>query len=207
MASTGFYLEVDASDLKDTINRLKSVMTEQQFTNAMHGIFNRTGNHVKAILKKDLPQKYEVKPGDIGKAVKKGRVTTGGLGVGCCIPIVAPRRSIGGGFSASGGAHGWNSMKRRYRVKSRIVKSGQSTLPQNMSTYGGLPPFRNLGSKLGGLTFTRAGKERLPIMKVSGIAIPQMPINRSEADVQKDIKDYLEKEIERRFNYLLMSGK
>lgn len=207
MASTGFYLEVDTSDLNKTFNRLKSVMTEQQFTNAMHGIFNRTGSHVKAILKKDLPQKYEVKPGEIGKAVKKGRVTTSGLGVGCCIPISAPRRSIGGGFSASGGAHGWNSLKRRYRVKSRIVKSGQSTLPQNMSAYGGLPPFRNLGSRLGGLTFTREGKERLPIRKVSGIAIAQMPLNRSEAEVQKDIKDFLEKQMEQRFNYLLMSRK
>ena len=202
----GVYLEIDASDLSGQIERLKLVMTEQQFINAMHGIFNRTGSHVKTILKNDLPNEYEVKAGEIGRAVQRAKVTSGGLGVGCCIPIVAPRKSIGGGFSASGGAHGWNSLKRRYRVKARIVKSGQSTLPAQASSYGGQPPFRNLGSSLGGLTFTRAGKGRLPIMKMSGIAIPQMPMNRSEGEVQKDIKDFLEKEMERRFTALLATG-
>lgn len=204
----GVYLDIDASDLNEKMARLRSVMTEQQFTNAMHGIFNRTGGHVRKILKTDLPHQYEAKPGEIGRAVQKARVTSGGLGVGCSIPIVAPRKNIGGGgFPASGGAHGWNSLRRKYRVKARIVKSGQSTLPAQASSYGGQPPFRNLGSKLGGLTFTRAGKDRLPIEKVSGIAIPQMPMNRSEPEVQKDIKEYLEKEMERRFNALLATGR
>ena len=205
----GIYLDVDARDLKDKIDRLYLAMTPKQFENAMYGIFKRTGGHVKRILREDLPKEYEIKPGEINRAIKSPKVTGGGLGVGCSIPIVGARRSIGpGGFSASGGAHGWNSLRRKYRVKARIVKSGQSVLPAEAESYGGLPPFRNLGAKkLNGLAFTRAAHGRLPIEKMVGIAIPQMPMNRSEADVQADIKSYLEKQIEQRFNALLINGR
>ena len=187
------YLEIDASELSGQIDRLKSALTPARVNQVMYGIFQRTGGHVRQILKEDLPKQYYITPGAVGKAVGRAIMTGGSGGAGCIIPVTGPKLSIGGGFSASGGAHGWASLHRKYRVKARIVKSGQSTLPQNMSSYGGQPPFRNLGSKLGGLTFTRAGKGRTPIMKVSGIAIPQMPTNRSEADVQSDIKAYMEK--------------
>ncbi len=190
-------LEVDASDLTGEIERLRSVVTPKRFDQIMYSIFQRTGGHVRKILKSDLPRDYYAKPSEIGSAVKSARVTSGGgLGVGCTIPIIGPKKSIGGGFSASGGAHGWNSLHRKYRVKSRIVKAGTSTLPSQMGSYGGMPPFRNLGSKLGGLTFTRAGKSRLPIMKVVGIGIPQMPMNRSQEEVQADIMAYMKNRIE-----------
>lgn len=201
------YLEVDASELNSRIELLRSAMTEKQFNQAMYGIMRRTGGHVRNILKKDLPKQYEIKPGAVGKAVQNARVSTGTMGVGCTIPVVGPRLSIGSGFKASGGAHGWNSLHRRYRVKARIVRSATSTLPGHMSSYGGMPPFRNLGSKLGKLTFTRAGKSRLPIMKISGIAIPQMPTNRSEGEVQGDIKRYMERQIEQRIYALLLNGR
>lgn len=203
MAVGSIYLEIDASELDEQITRLRSVMTPERFNQVMYGIFKRTGGHVRKILKTDLPKQYYAKSGEIGKAVGNPKVVMGGLGVGCTIPVRGPRKSIGGGFSASGGAHGWNSLRRKYRVKARIVKAGQSTLPQTMASYGGQPPFRNLGSTLGGLTFTRAGKSRLPIMKVSGIAIPQMPMNRSEADVQRDILDYMERRIEHEFQRVI----
>lgn len=210
----GIYLDIDASDLNEKMDRLRNAMTEQQFTNAMYGIFKRTGGHVRKILKSDLPHKYEAKPKEIGEAVKKEKVTSGGLGVGCSIPIRAARKGIGGkGFPASGGR---NDKKfaylsfagKRYRVKAKIVKDNTSVLPQVMNSYGGQTHFRNLGAaKLNNLVFTRAGRARLPIEKVSGIAIPQMPMNRSEPEVQKDIRVYLEKEMERRFNALLINGR
>ena len=80
-------------------------------------------------------------------------------------------------------------------------------MPDKMGSYGGEPPFRNLGSKLGKKTFTRAGKARLPIMKVVGIAIPQMPMNRSEDDVQEDIKIYMQKRIEYEFQRVIAGGR
>lgn len=196
-------LEIDASELSGEIDRLRSIMKPERFDRVMYGIFSRTGGHVRKILKKDLPPHYYVKAGEIMSAVKSPKLSIGGGGTGCVIPITAPKKSIGGGFSASGGAHGWNSKKRKYKVKARIIKAGQSTLPDIMSTYGGQPPFRNLGSRLGKLTFTRAGASRLPIMKVSGIAVPQMPMNLSKPEVQKDILDYMERRIEHEFQRVI----
>ena len=205
------YLEIDASDLDKEISRLRDVMTPEQFERAMYGIFNKTGGHVRRILREDLPHKYYAKGGEISSAVGGAKVTTGAGGVGCAIPIRDTRKNIGSArhsFSATGGAHGWKSLKRKYRVKAKVVKDGVSVLPANASSYGGQPPFRNYSaSKLNNLAFTREGKSRLPIRKMEGIAIPQMPMNRSEPEVQKDIKVYLEREMERRFNALLMTGR
>ena len=199
MAGPGVSLEIDASDLMAETERLRAVMKPEQFERAMYRVFSRTGGHVRRILRTDLPKQYHVTSGDVGAAVKNAKITHGGGGVGCAIPVVGEKRNIGSKFKASGGAHGWNSLRRKYRVNAKIVKAGTSTLPSQMSSYGGQPPFRNLGSRLMPLTFTRAGKARLPIMKVSGIAIPQMPTNRSEADVQNDIKEYMYQRMEHEF--------
>lgn len=199
MATPSIYLEIDASELQGKINALKAVVTPERFNQIMYSIFQRTGGHVRMVLRQDLPVDYHVKAGQINAAVGSPKMTSGAGGVGCAIPIRDSRGTIGGRYGASGGAHGWNSLKRKYRVKGKVVKAGVSTLPTHMSSYGGQPPFRNLGSKLGGLTFTRAGKGRFPIKKVVGIAIPQMPMNRSQAEVQKDILEYMEKRIEHEF--------
>ena len=197
----GIYLTVDASDLEHKINLLRRNMSGAQFERAMYGIFNRTGKHVKRILQDELPKQYVISPSKVGKAVQRPQVS----GTSCIIPIRDKRGNIGSQYAASGGAHGWNSLKRKYKVKARIVRSGQSTLPGKV--MAGYPPFRNLGSKLGKLTFTRTSKARGPIMKVSGIAIPQMPMNRSQGEVQQDIALFLAKQIEQRFMYLMGSGR
>lgn len=199
MATPSINLEIDASELQGKIDALKAVVKPERFNQIMYSIFQRTGGHVRLILRQDLPVDYHVKAGQINAAVGSAKMTGSAGGVGCTIPIRDSRGTIGGRYSASGGAHGWNSLKRKYRVKGRVVKAGVSTLPTNMGSYGGQPPFRNLGSKLGGLTFTRAGKRRFPIKKVVGIAIPQMPMNRSQAEVQKDILDYMKQRIEHEF--------
>lgn len=208
MANAGWRLEIDASDLAEEIERIRQVATPEQFERVMYRIFSRTGGHVRQILRKDLPKQYHVRPKDISNDIQGTKVTAGGVGgVGCIIPIRGVRKTIGKTYRASGGAHGWNSTKRKYRVKARIVKSGQSVLPPQVSSYGGMPPFRNFDApKLNGIAFTRRGKARLPIAPVKGIAIPQMPLNRSEPDVQKDIMDYMEKRTEHEFMQLMRSG-
>ena len=211
VANSGVYLEIDASDLSEEIDRLRSIMTEKQFNNAMHGIFKRTGSRVKTILGNDIPKDYQVKKAEVRRTVGTPSVTTSALGVGCSIPVKGARRGIGPGnasYSASGGARGWASLKKKYRVKAKILKSGASTLPANASSYGGEPPFRNLSAAaLHNQTFTRKGKDRLPIEKVTGIAIPQMPLNRSENEVQRDIKEYMQQRMEARFQALIANGK
>lgn len=198
-------IDIDATDLRNKTLKLQSVMKPVQFEQAMYGIFRRTGRHVSQILRKDLPKRYEVKPGDISAAVKEPNLTMGFGGVGCTIPIRGARGKIGSQYKASGGAHGWNSVRRKYKVKTRVVKGAQSTLPAKW--HSGYPPFRNLGSKLGTLTFARSSKARGPILKLTGLAIPQMPMNRAQDDVQRDIKEYLEKQMDDRFRAFLRIGK
>lgn len=195
----GIYLSIDASEVTAELNRLAGLMKPEVFQRGVVRVYARTGQHVRQILKQDLPQQYVIKPGEVGSAVGSARIS----GWSCSIPVRGAKRKIGPQFSASGGAHGWQSLKRKYRVNAKIVKSGASTLPGSMASYGGQPPFRNLGSKLMPQTYTRAGKARGPILPVSGIAIPQMPTNRSEADVQKDIMDYMKKRIEHEFSRIL----
>jgi len=211
MANAGIRLEIDASDLKEEINRLRSVATPEQFDRAMYRIFLRTGGRVRKIVKQDLPKQYHVKQKDVASDIQGTKITSGGVGgVGCIIPIRGTRRAIGNkkGYSATGYKKGWNSVKGKYKIKAKIVKSGESVLPANVSSYGGQPPFRNnTARKLNMLTFTREGKARLPIKPVKGIAIPQMPLNRSKPDVQKDIMDHMRKRIEHEFQLLMGSGR
>lgn len=201
MADKGpIYLYIDATDVMKKAEALRRNLSDEQVHRAMRRVYRRVPGHVRMILRQDLPKKYYVKPGEINAAVKKGTVSD----LSCSIPVVGRRRDIGGkGVSASGGAHGWKSLKRKYRVKAKIVKSGVSTLPQRVGHTGGNAPFRNLGSSIMPLTWTRRSKRRLPIEKMVSIALPQMPTNRSEADVQKDIKDYMYQRLEHEFNQLL----
>ena len=201
-------LEIDASELNAEINRIRNIMSPEDFNTVLFRTFDDTGKKVKTILKRDLPHAYHIKPGEVGAAVKNARINGYAGSVGCVIPVTAGRRSIGpGGFTASGGSHGWNSRNGKYHVKSRIVKARISTLPDSMKSYGGQPPFRNLSAKrLNGLAFTRAGKEKLPIEKIVGIAIPQMPINRSEAEVQSDILQHMKERMEHHIMFVLGGG-
>lgn len=202
MANPGVYLDVDISDAMETINALRAIHTPENFERLMYSAIRRTGRHVKTILKKDLPKEYNAKPSWIGSQVGAPKIELGGgvAGVSCSIPIKGTRGTIGGTFNASGGAHGWNATRRRYKVSAQMVKSKRSILPSEMKHQGGYPPFRNLGSKLGKLTFTRTGektsKGKDAIAKVVGISVPQMPLNRSEDDVQTDIMDMLMKRLE-----------
>ena len=129
-----------------------------------------------------------------------------GNNVSCVIPIVKERGKIGGSgmYGARGGARGWN-IKGKYTVKASILKGGRSALPGNLPNMGGQPPFRNISApKLNGITFTRKGKGKFPIAPVEGIAIPQMPLNRSKDAIEKDVKELLEKRMEHVLEQVLL---
>ena len=204
MARQAVYLNVDISDATSKIKELQAAHTEEQFTKLMYNAFKRTGAKVKTIMRQDLPKKYDVKPSWVGSQVGAPKTSMGGGGVNCSIPIDGKRGTIGGTYKATGGAHGWNALRRkRYKITAQMVKSGSSTMPKEMHNQGGNPPFRNLGSKLGKLAFTRKTKARFPIARVVGIGVPQMPMNRSQGEVQKDIMDVLMKRLEHEHAYLI----
>lgn len=202
------YLEIDASETYEKLMALSLRCNEKNVNLAMKRAFRRVPPRVKKILKEDIPKQYYATKGEIGDAVRPARITGGGLGgVGCIIPITAERKKLGRGgkgrFTSFGGRKGWN-INGPYKITARIVKAGKSTLPSHAGSYGGQPPFRNLSAgSLNGLVFTRTGTSRLPIEVMSGIAIPQMPINRSEADVQHDIGQFVEERARHELEYLL----
>lgn len=194
------YLDVDLSDVQQRIDFLEKILTREKFRQLMQRTFTKAGRKVKKIMKDDLPQEYHVKKKDVGAAVR-APILGGDEGdeAGCSIPIVSIRGPIGGHmFTASGAAPGWKV--RKYRVKARIYRSERSTLPKTMHQYGGFPPFRNSRApQLNGVAFTRVSKKRLPIQKIVGIAIPQMPLNKSEDTVQEDIKKVVQENLELEF--------
>lgn len=200
-------IDVDMSQLENDINYLKTHMTPQRFAAAMYGVFRATGRHAATIMKKDLPHMYHVTASEVGAAVKQPNMNISGTNVSCSIPIRGVRKTIGKGFAASGSARGWQSVRKKYRVTAKIVKGQVSKLPTNMPKYGGMPPFRNIPSKLGIAAFTRGGRNRFPIKAVVGIAVPQMPMNRSADEVENDLLDYAEERLRHRIEALLSGGR
>ena len=182
-------------------------LSEQRFHSVIASEFRRLRTPVKKILGDDVPQEYEVKAATVRGAVKAARVSVGS-NVSCIIPIMKERGKIGGSgmYGARGGARGWN-IKGKYTVKASILKGGTSILPGNLPNMGGQPPFRNISApKLRGITFTRKGQSRFPIAPVEGIAIPQMPMNRSKGAIEKDVKELLEKRMEHVLEQVLLGN-
>ena len=136
-------LEVDTSDVQKKAYALAAMLSEQEGKAMLYAAFKRTGGHTRQIMKKDLPREYEIGATRVGQAVQNAKVSISNLGVNCLIPIVGKRGAIGSTYRATGGAHGWASMHRKYTITARIVKSGRSRLPEQMNNIGGQPPFRN----------------------------------------------------------------
>lgn len=190
----GIMLDIDASEVIEKFERAKDIITADNMRRAAARSFRETARHTRVVLSKDLPVQYHIPAMEVRSAVGSPRIG----GFSCVIPVTGKRRSIGGsGYAAKGGHPGWNPP--HYNITAKIVKSGTSTLPDKASSYGGQPPFRNTAARKSGVAvhaFTRGGKSRFPIEKMVGIAIPQMPTNRSREDVQEDIKTFLEKRVD-----------
>lgn len=182
-------VEIDDAELQRDLLALKAACTPEVFNRAMYRVMVRTSSTIKRIVKTDVPHEYEVRPGQVAATIGKPRMTSSGTGVGCIIPVVGPRRYIGPEFKAKHGAHGWKVLRRkkRYKVTARIVKGQESELPTKLDDFNGMAPFRNLGSKIMPNAWHRLSKKRGPIMSMVGIAIPQMPLNRSRDEIEGEI--------------------
>ncbi|MDD3881904.1 MAG: hypothetical protein PHI27_06595 [Eubacteriales bacterium] len=194
------YIYIDTSDVDRVTQKLRMVMTQHQFELLMYRVFKRTGEHVKTIIKREVPKEYEAKPSWIASNIGKPKMSFGGIGgasVGCTIPIDGTRGVLGSRFSASG-PRGRRRKSGKYSIHAKIVKGQSSTLPAVMSHQGGQPPFFN-----GKIVMTRKGKERLPIVRVAGLGVPQMPMNRSRDSVQTDILNTISARIEHEYARLV----
>lgn len=209
MAKNAKYLDIDISNAKETLDKLRAVHTEENFKKAVYRAFKRTGNYTKKIVAKDVSEHYNITQKRVREHIGAPRTSmgTGAMGVSCVIPITGRRLTVGGTYNAKGGRHGWKGIKagKRYKITAKIVRNEQSTLPEEMKRQGGQPPFRNLSApKLKKIAFTRIGKARdAKIVPVVGLAVPQMPMNRAREDVQADVVDYLKKRLEHEHEYLV----
>lgn len=173
---------VDTSDLQGVMAEMRKALSHEGFVKLMRWTFTDVAKSARRLIYQAVKEEYVAKRGFIYAGIQNPKVTVGGGGVSCIIPLAGPRGGIGSDYTASGGARGWKI--RRYKVKAKIVRGGTSVMPPQMSSYGGQPVFRNLSWKK--IAFTRAGKGRLPIMKVVGIAMSQMSLNRSaDSTVEK----------------------
>lgn len=193
------FLDIDISRAKGTIEALRAMHTEKEFRNIMYSAFKRAGRSTRTAVKRIIPQDYNVTQSTVYKQIGEPRVQFGGgeLGVSCSIPIDGARMTIGGTFKATGGAAGWNVKKgKRYKIRAQIVRGQKSVLPEEMTHQGGNPPFINKSApQLHGVAFTRTGRKtkngKDQIVRVVGLGVPQMPLNRSEDKVQDSIVDIL----------------
>lgn len=205
----GVYLDIDITDAKQKMETLRAVLSEREMRQLSYRVLRRTGAKVKSIVSTDVPKKYHIQKGTVASDIRSPRMGNIGAGeISCCIPIEGKRHIIGGKtFPAKGGRHGWKNIKggKRYKITAQIIKGETSVLPETIKDQGGNPPFRNLGArKLNNATFTRAPgvgfpPDNLPIVRVAGLAVPQMPMNRAEDDVQNDVRNHMMDRIEKEY--------
>lgn len=211
------YLRIDMRELTQLVNHMHHIHTEENFQKLMYRALARTGTHVRTQLGKILPLDYEVNATWVRSQVGKPRTTfTGGTaGVQCIIPLEGKRGILGDRFKAgvrSGnagqglrgklmvrkGTKGNYRYERRkqYSINAKLVQGQISQLPDKMRNQGGNPPFFIFSSvRRIPIVFTRRTKRRKPIVRVVGLNVPRMPLNRSREEVQKETIEMLEKRI------------
>ena len=189
------YLYVDMSDLKTKLEWMKSVLNKDQFEKLMYRTFAETGRRAKTLVAKEVQQDYVVTQQWVKSQIGSYKLQFGGeFPVTCTIPLKGVKGSIGGRFPLSSPARS----RKQGVVRSSIVKGQVSTLPSHMTNQGGNPPF-----VVNGVAFTRRTAERYPIVRVVGLGVPQMPLNRSQEKVEDSILEYTERRLDHHFARML----
>ena len=195
----GAWLNVDMGDVARTIEYLRGILTRDQFERLLYRTFGEVGRRSKTIISRAVRRDYVATDGWIQAGIMRPQLSMGGaFGVECRIPLKGAKGVIGQTFPASGGSG------RRYgrrRITASIVRSGRSRLPAVMRNQGGNPPFM-----AGGVAFTRRTAARLPIVRVAGLGLPQMPLNRSADEVQDQILQLAGQRLEHNFMHMFGSG-
>ena len=150
------------------------------------------------MIGREVVQDYAVTQQWVKSQIGSYQLSFGGeFPVTCKIPLKGHKGSIGGRFALSSPARS----RRQGRVRARIVRAGVSTMPQRMDNQGGNPPF-----VANGVAFTRRTKARFPIVRVVGLGVPQMPLNRSAEKVQDALLDYAGQRLEHHFGRMIQGN-
>lgn len=196
MVQGGAYLNVDTGDLARTIDYLRGIMTRDQFERLMYRTFGEVGRRSRKIISDAVRQEYTAPVAFIKAGIGRYQLSMG-AGVECRIPLKSVKGVIGQTYRAGGG--------RRW-ISASIVRSGRSRLPRVMRNQGGNPPFFRPHHQ-GGVVFTRRTAARLPIVRVVGLGVPQMPLNRAEDETRERILDLAWRRLEHNFYFMLGGGR
>ena len=203
-------IQCDTSKLMALGNRLSKSNLEEAATKAIHAAGDTLQQEIPALIDKY----YHGGMGWIASAVED---TNKGF-MSCTIPIVGSKGGLGevfpagGGYSAvtisrttkSGKRVQYERMMKKKGAKgggsvvAHIVKAGLSRLPATLPNQGGNPPFM-----AGGVVKTRRTSRKFPIVRVMGLAVPQMADTRAAKDIYKMAEQELDKNIERFIGQLL----
>lgn len=195
---------VDVSELQKRVGQLSLVYTENIVNKALIRTMRESPTAVKKILRADLPIAYEVQAKAINQAVQPARISKVSP-IQCIIPLKSTKNIIGGSSAKitrrSDGKPGRPTKAMlaagKNKIWAKILKGKVSVVTKAGHSQGGNPAFVAKG-----LAFARKGKERLPIVRVAALAVPQMPVNRSEDLVKKDIEKFVLNRFEHNWNYL-----
>lgn len=179
----GRIFELDVSQALAAIAKLKKDLSPEQFNRVMTRTLDEVGRRSHTIIDREVRKKYEVKSSWVLSKIGKHKIYMSGGGVTCIIPIKGDRGSVGGTFKT----YSW---KRGTKARAKIVKSNTTEIPAvmpNKTPYTGRPSFQ-----VGGLVFTRKTDERLPIVNVKGLGVPQMPEQRARPEVEAKVSKLFE---------------
>lgn len=190
MARIGVDIRIDASQALQKISEAQKMLSPDRCREYMRLTLTDTGRAAKSVVSDTVVEDYVVTKSWAADKVGYPQVS-GGLTV--IVPVRGSRGVIGPTYPIAGASGG----KKKRRIKANIVRSGVSTLPTKMSNQGGNPPFIAKG-----MVFTRRSGKRYPIVRVVGLGVPQMPINRSQAKIEKKLLAEMEKSATRHFGRL-----
>ena len=190
MARIGVDIRIDASQALQKISEAQKMLSPDRCREYMRLTLTDTGRAAKSVVSDTVVEDYVVTKSWAADKVGYPQVS-GGLTV--IVPVRGSRGVIGPTYPIAGASGG----KKKRRIKANIVRSGVSTLPTKMSNQGGNPPFIAKG-----MVYTRRSGKRYPIVRVVGLGVPQMPINRSQAKIEKKLIAEMEKSATRHFGRL-----
>lgn len=195
MAQMKTSLYIDVSQMQGDLSRLKTVFDEATFKRILRHTITDTSRRIKTISKRRIREEYQIAAGRIMRSFGAPQITTGAE-ISCLIPI----KDVRGTIASSGGAY----MALKRGPKAKIVKTGNSLLPHSKGSAR--IHFYISKGRLSGHVFVRHGDgkrwrsrngrmQKGSISHAVGIGVPQMPMNRSQDEIQADILKYMSKRL------------
>lgn len=192
MPRVGVDLRLDVGQALQVLSEAQKILSPEKAKTMLRNTLVDVGRKTKTVVGDCVVQDYVVSKGWAANQVGFPQASYGS-GLTVVVPIRGSRGIIGPVYPIAGASGG----RKKRRIRAKIVRSGVSTLPAKMDHQGGNPPFIAKGK-----VFTRKTGKPYPIVRVVGLGVPQMPLNRSQKKIEKALMDEMERSATRHFGRL-----